>query len=116
MAVPQRDVNENIWSAEPQQKRKGDLSKWSKNVAKKKRDSGEEYVSDKTKRVVPARSVGPPCICTKKCYDRVGADNVERIFVEYWKMASHNAQSSYLANLVESKEVCIALIIISFIL
>ncbi|XP_027213404.2 uncharacterized protein [Penaeus vannamei] len=99
------DPDVDIRSAEAQKKRRGNPKLWGRNVAKAKRDSGQEYVSDKTKNVVAARVVGPPCTCPRRCYDRVGADNVKCVFQEYWKMGDHNAQSSYLMNRVVSKEV-----------
>lgn len=99
------DPDVDIRSAEAQKKRRGNPQLWGRNVAKAKRDSGQEYVSDKTKNVVAARVVGPPCTCPRRCYDRVGADNVKCIFHGYWKIGDHNAQSSYLMNRVVSKEV-----------
>ena len=65
--VDQEDVGEEIWTAEPLKRKQTSPSLWGRNVAKKRRDSGLEYVSDKTKKVVQARSVGPACGCPKKC-------------------------------------------------
>lgn len=103
--VTQPETEGDIWSAEPQWKRKRDASQWAKNVAKKRRDSGLEYISVRNKVVVPAKTVGPALPCSKKCYDRVGLDNVNNIFDKYWKLASHNAQSSYITKHTLSKEV-----------
>ncbi|KAK4313325.1 hypothetical protein Pmani_015313 [Petrolisthes manimaculis] len=103
--VTQPETEGDIWSAEPQWKRTGDVSQWAKNVAKKRRDSGLEYISVTKKVAVPAKVVGPALPCSKKCYDRVGMDIVNNIFNEYWKMASHNTQSSYIAKHILSKEV-----------
>ena len=58
--VPQVDAAMDMWSAEAQKKRKGDVSQWGRNVAKKRRDSGQEYVSDKGKRVIDTKTVGLP--------------------------------------------------------
>ncbi|KAK4317767.1 hypothetical protein Pmani_011165 [Petrolisthes manimaculis] len=103
--VTQPETEGDIWSAEPQWKRTGDVSQWAKNVAKKRRYSGLEYISVTKKVAVPAKVVGPALPCSKKCYDRVGMDIVNNIFNEYWKMASHNTQSSYIAKHILSKEV-----------
>ena len=42
---------------------------WRQNVAKRKRNSGEAYVSRTTGRQVPARTVGPPC--RDGCWDKI---------------------------------------------
>ncbi len=39
---------------------------------KKKRQSREKYVSRTTKMEVAAHTVGPPCSCTKQCYQLIG--------------------------------------------
>ncbi|KAK4310085.1 hypothetical protein Pmani_018321 [Petrolisthes manimaculis] len=103
--VTQPETEGDIWSAEPQWKRTEDVSQWAKNVAKKRRDSGLEYISVKKNVAVPAKVVGPALPCSKKCYDRVGVDIVNKIFDKYWKMASHNTQSRYIAKHILSKEV-----------
>lgn len=100
----QQQYGEEKWTASPQKKRKRAPSAWRRNVEKKRRDSGQEYKTYKD-ITVQARRVGPPCQCPKKCYDLVGDESVKKIFEEYWKMASHNAQSSYLASRVTVKDV-----------
>lgn len=88
------DSEENVWNEEPLKKRVRNPSNWKKNIAKRKRDSGEAYVGvGPTKRHVEAKTLGPPCTCPRKCYDVVGADNAQLIFNKYWEMASHNAQT-----------------------
>ena len=59
----------------------------------------------KTQKTVAARSVGAPCSCPKKCFDKLGAEAVQHIFNEYYAMADHNTQSAYLLRMVASKEV-----------
>ena len=54
-----------------------------KKCGQEEGDSGQEYVSDKGKRVVAGKTVGPACNCPKKCFDRAGVDNVKCIFDEY---------------------------------
>ena len=103
--VPEPVYEGEKWSAEPSAKKRKGNETWARNIAKKQRDSGQEYVSVTTKATKPAASVGAPCACPKKCFDVVGADKIQGIFREYWAMASHNAQSSYLATRVSRKEV-----------
>ena len=42
---------------------------WKKNVAKFKRARGEKYVSPSSGKTVPARILGQPCNCKKKCFE-----------------------------------------------
>ena len=62
-------------------------------------------MSVKTHKTVAARSVRAACTCPKKCFDMLGDEAVQLIFDEYYKMADHNAQSSYLLRMVGSKDV-----------
>ena len=89
----------------PKMRKRKEEGKWKKNIAKKKRNSGEEYVAHKSDKIVPARRVGDPCGCPKDCFGKVGDDAIQRIFKNYWNMGSHNAQSAYITKMVTSKEV-----------
>ncbi|MPC98899.1 hypothetical protein E2C01_094285 [Portunus trituberculatus] len=40
-------------------------------LAKKQRDSGESYISVTMKRQVDARSIGAPCSCPNKCFEKI---------------------------------------------
>ena len=86
-------------------KKRKDDSQWKRNLAKKKRNSGQEYVGLNTGRTVAARQVGAPCGCPKGCFAKLGEDAVQRIFSEYWKMGDYNVQSAYIVSMVLSKEV-----------
>ena len=97
-------VEEREVSVKPK-KRKGDPSLWKKKVAKACRDNGHAYVSAYTNQHVAARVVGPPCGCPLKCYNIVGAENVNMINQEYWKLGSHNCQSSYIVTRVVNREI-----------
>ncbi|CAL4095343.1 unnamed protein product [Meganyctiphanes norvegica] len=69
---------------------------WKKNIAKNKRNHGQEYKSPITGKVVPARQIGPPCSCNKKCYERVGEENTRRIFNNFWSYGNWVLQTAYL--------------------
>ncbi|XP_042884054.1 uncharacterized protein LOC122260721 [Penaeus japonicus] len=104
-ASPVVDVHPEGDGEEPSKKKKGDVSQWKKSVAKRRRNRGQEYVSVGRNKFVPARQVGEPCGCPKRCFEKLGEDTVKLIFDEYWKMGDHNAQSAYLFKMVLSKEV-----------
>lgn len=77
------------------QSRKRRPETWKSVVKKVKRDKGKEYVCRKGS-VVAGRTMGQPCACSKKCFDKVGRDNVKTIFEAYWALGSHDAQSNYI--------------------
>lgn len=81
-------------------KRVRDPSKWSRNIAKGKRNRGVEYISDKTKRQVEKRVIGPRC--PDGCFDKVGNDVVQRVFASYWDISEYNLKNAYLFSRVQT--------------
>ena len=69
-------------------------SEWAVNVSKRKRNLGEEYISYRTKKVVPARKVGPPC--KDGCYSKVGMDNINEMHKCFWGIGDYNKQNEFL--------------------
>ena len=65
------------------------------NVAKKRRNLGQEYVSKNTGKTVAKRQVVPPCTCRKKCFEILGVDKINAIHDEYWASGDSNIQCSY---------------------
>ena len=59
-------------------------------MAKKKRNSGQEYVGRNTRKIVAACRVGAPCEYPKGCFEKLGEEAVQRVFNEYWKMGDFN--------------------------
>ncbi|KAK4320631.1 hypothetical protein Pmani_008514 [Petrolisthes manimaculis] len=90
---------------ELQMRKRRDETQWKRNLAKRKKNSGQEYVGLNTGKTVAAKQVGPPCGCPKGCFLNLGEEAVQRIFSEYWKMGDYNAQSAYIVTMVLSKEV-----------
>lgn len=80
--------------------RKSNVDSWAKVIAKKKRNLGEAYVSYATKKRMAARKVGPAC--SDGCFDKVGRQNVDMIFSEFWKIGDYNIQNAYLQSLIRN--------------
>ena len=77
-----------------------------RELAKRLRNSGEEYVSSSTNRVISKRTPGPECKCKQKCYDRLGGiERVSQIFKFFWNIGNYNEQNNYLQKLVKSQSV-----------
>lgn len=61
---------------------------------------GQEYVSDKTKKAVPGRELGPPCSCKKNCGEKLRCYETH-IFNEFWNLGSRELQNSYLFGYID---------------
>ncbi|MPC79358.1 hypothetical protein E2C01_073881 [Portunus trituberculatus] len=72
--MPQQPTDGSKWTA--QLKKNGATSMWAKSVAKRRRDSGQEYVAIKSKKLVPAVRLISSCTCLKKCFEAVGEENI----------------------------------------
>ena len=95
----------NFQSPSQTRKRKRNEDDWLVNKAKKLRNLGQEYVSKSNKKTVSKRNVGPPCNCKDKCYDRVGRDNIQDIFDQYWKSGDRNIQAAFIQNRSERHDI-----------
>ena len=69
---------------------------WKMNKAKKARNSGLEYVSLHTGRMVSAKRVGEPCMCSKQCFDILGAEAISTIHRDYWATGDHALQTAFI--------------------
>jgi len=71
---------------------------WKKNVRKMKRLKGQEYISDKTKQTVRARSLKPVNCgkCRLGCSTKVSEEQRQKLFHEFYSMSSWEAQTAYL--------------------
>ncbi|XP_064077387.1 activating transcription factor 7-interacting protein 1-like isoform X2 [Macrobrachium nipponense] len=78
-------------------------NEWAQDVSKRKRNSGEEYISVKSKKVMPARELGPPC--RDGCFGKIGYENVQTIFENFWKLGDYNSQNDYLQALIQDAPV-----------
>ena len=83
------------------------MKKWKRNVRKELRNSGKEYITknkDGSLVTKPARKIGPPCKCLKKCYEKFDSEAIKHIFKMFWTLGSYDLQSMYLAKLIEQKK------------
>lgn len=80
-----------------------------KKEAKQKRQSGKEYVSEKTKKVVPPRTMRKACQskeCTRagrKC-TLISEDDRGQIFLDYYRLADLQQQREFVARHIQNKE------------
>src|SRR5258705_13116191 len=85
-------------------KRVRHVEAWYKNKRRKRRAEGKSYTSTTGKRV-PARKVGTPCNCRKKCFSRTTEEQREAILMQFNTLGNQEHQDSYLAGLMTVHDV-----------
>jgi len=69
-------------------------SEWKKNTAKRKRNSGEEYESSVTRKVVKKKEIGAPC--RDGCFEKMGMNNIKAIHESFWGLGDFNLQNAFI--------------------
>ena len=90
---------------------------WAKNVNKRKRNSGQSYVTKEGKQV-EERKMGPPCnerSCALKCFSRIGMDVLKPYFDEFWDSANHDRQVTYSSLFIQCNNINVMWSILSHI-
>lgn len=76
-----------------------------KNHGKKQHILGLQHTSHGDIKVEAVRTIGPPCACNRKCFDRVGRDNVKKIFKDFWSLSDWDMQTAYLQKQIYKQNV-----------
>lgn len=78
-------------------KRVRNESAWIKNVRKRQRNSGKEYIS-RTGKTVAEKSIKLPCTekCRLKCRNKITEDQRQEIFDCYWRLGTLQRQRDFL--------------------
>ncbi|XP_022831051.1 uncharacterized protein LOC111359686 [Spodoptera litura] len=78
-------------------KRVRNESAWIKNVRKRQRNSGKQYVS-RTGKTVAEKSIKPPCTekCRFRCRDKITEEQRQEIFKCYWGLGTLQRQRDFL--------------------
>ena len=84
-------------------KRSRDIVNWKQNAVKRKRNSGQTYVSRSTGRNVSARVVGPAC--NDGCFTKITMPIVNHIHQEFWEIGDFGLQNAYIQKCVRQKDV-----------
>lgn len=76
-------------------------STWKRNVAKKKRNAGEEYVNRRNRAVPVKRFQEIENCCKDKCWEKIAPQRQQAIFRLFYDIESFDLKSAYLFSLVE---------------
>ena len=83
-------------------KRKRNSQSWKHNKRKSSIVAGVPYTNYKGKPI-PGKAIRQGCTCKKQCFDRLGEQNIQQIFEEFYKLPSKNVQDAYLFGCVKTK-------------
>lgn len=90
-------------SSSNDRKRARRSERWVKSVVKRKRNTGQSYVSRTTNELVEARVIGLPC--NDGCFGKVTRHVIEAVFTEFWDIGDYDLQNVYIQKLVQKVEV-----------
>lgn len=80
-------------------KRKRNPEGWVKNIRKKLKTQGKEYITMKGK-VIPAKVMKLPCSCKRKCFDKINYAQRLNIFENYYSLPLEG-QNQFLSSSVQ---------------
>lgn len=92
------ELEENSY-VKKSKKRVARVEEWLSNKAKKLRNTGKSYISrSKTKKIIPARSLKPPCgdKCKMECSTKIHEDCRKKIFANYWGLGDITLQRNFI--------------------
>lgn len=86
-------------------KRKATPDEWKKNIRKKLRMSGKEYVSQRGKPVHQKVVKSVDCSkCKFKCSQKITEENRQKIFDLFWSLESYERKKDFIISRVEEKQ------------
>lgn len=86
-------------------KMKADPEKWARNIRKKLRVTGQEYVSITGKIVNQRKMKADGCNCRLKCMEKFTAGQRQEIFDAFWSSGCYERQRDFVCQNVTKKEV-----------
>lgn len=105
-SINEQHENNNSIEREVGKKRKRKAPEnWKKNIRKKKRNSGEEYVTPKGETKAAKEFKDFTCFCPLKCSETVPVESRKKCFDKFYSCGSWEIQTMYIAGHVKSQAV-----------
>lgn len=105
--ISEENETQNTISVPPRNRKRGprkrfkDESSWKRNIRKKLRNSGKEYINSKQKIVPEKQFNNSDCDCIKGCQNQISLDQRNKIFSEFYALGDHNLQTSFLCGQIK---------------
>jgi len=90
-------------STKLQRKRLRNVQDWKNVKAKTELNLGLEHKNRKGQNK-NAKTMGPPCMCRLKCFEKISEDLRTIVFTEYWGLGDHVRQWDFIARCVKILE------------
>ena len=78
---------------------------WAKKKRKHNKDRGGSYTTYKGEQKSKKQLTGIHCRCSHRCRDKVNVEEQQRIFDDFYALASHDTQNKYLYGLIHKEPV-----------
>lgn len=75
-------------------------SEWAHNKRKRLKNLGQEYCT-KDGKIMPKKTLKPPCTCRFKCYEKINDTQRRIVFENFWQLGDRQKQWSYLVKYVK---------------
>ncbi|XP_049317002.1 uncharacterized protein LOC125779776 [Bactrocera dorsalis] len=85
----------------PKRARKSLRKEWKREERKRKRNSGDSYVTRKRKPIQEKQFSNLDCKCTKKCFNKITEEQRNKIFEAFWKIGTFSAQNAFIRGLLK---------------
>ncbi|CAG4980424.1 unnamed protein product [Parnassius apollo] len=98
-----RKVKRNVpKKTNPGRNRGHNRKNWKRNLSKRKKNSGEEYVN-RSGILVPKKVMRSGCnnACTRKCKERLMETTRHAIFKDFWGLGDHTRQADFVCRFVD---------------
>nr|XP_022921001.1 uncharacterized protein LOC111429347 [Onthophagus taurus] len=95
---------ESMYSPVKEEKRRiKNVNNWKQVKAKRFRNSGQQYTSLKTGKIVKAKSMKPACSdkCIRSCSQNISEDCRNQLFKKYWDLGNLQRQRDFLGSCIE---------------
>ena len=104
--TPHKDANfQSPKKSDLKRKRKCTPDIWKRNVRKRNRDAGLEYISQKGKHVNARQVKAVNCSkCRYKCSEKFTEENRQQIFTAYWALQDYTRQRDFICQHVTSSQ------------
>ncbi|CAG9839324.1 unnamed protein product [Diabrotica balteata] len=94
--VPSLLEEENGMPKSKGKKRIRNELQWKRNIRKRNKTAGQEYISVKG-NIVPAKTfVAKDCMCLKKCHAKFSQERREALFKNFYALESHDLQTAFI--------------------
>lgn len=81
-------------------KRKVKTANWKRNISKNRRNTGKDYISSFSNKLIPKRVTGPDCKCVWKCFSKITDQDKVSVLEMFNSIVEKEKQDTFLCGLI----------------